>query len=97
MGNLKIVQLKEPQNGMMTMDNDIVFDGFVLLNDGTGLHTVEIRKDGEFVNVWIGGDLADDIGNDVEEFEDAYGTDLYETLQDFREGHSIAVAEVWPK
>jgi hypothetical protein len=73
----------------------IVFFGYVD-TDQDGVLPVDIRRDGEYVNVWISDNLADQLDGTVEDFISEYGSDLYEELEDYRSGNSIDVRDVWP-
>jgi hypothetical protein len=73
----------------------IVFFGYVD-TDQDGVLPVDIRLDGEYVNVWISDSLADQLDGTVEDFISEYGSDLYEELEDYRSGNSIDVRDVWP-
>jgi hypothetical protein len=73
----------------------IVFLGYVD-TDQDGVLPVDIRRDGEYVNVWISDNLADQLDGTVEDFISEYGSDLYEELEDYRSGNSIDVRDVWP-
>jgi hypothetical protein len=73
----------------------IVFFGYVD-TDQDGVLPVDIRRDGEYVNVWISDNLADQLDGTVEDFISEYGSDLYEELEDYRSGNSIDVRDIWP-
>jgi hypothetical protein len=73
----------------------IVFFGYVD-TDQDGVLPVDIRRDGEYVNVWISDSPADQLDGTVEDFISEYGSDLYEELEDYRSGNSIDVRDVWP-
>jgi hypothetical protein len=72
--------------------------GYVELNNEEGISTVEFRRDeydGKiYVNVWVDGDLADQIES-LEDFEHDYGKNLYLTLRDYRNYISISAAHIW--
>lgn len=62
------------------------------------LFRISIEKDGEYVNVWLDSDIADDI----ESIDDLRGIEGYEnkfyySVQDFRDEKSIPIEEVWPE
>lgn len=69
------------------------FQGFVETRDG--VESIDVERDGAYVNVWVGGNLADD----VEVFEDLlseYGSMFYYTLDDYKADRTVPHLDVWP-
>lgn len=78
--------------------NEILFEGYVeLLSDG-GVVPVEIRQQGGDINIWVDGDLADDVESPAD-FESNYGIGLYNSLKEYRtfEGAPHDIYDFWPK
>jgi hypothetical protein len=75
--------------------SDLFFEGYVELAYEQGVKIIEVRRDGEHVNVWVDGNMADD----VETFSDLisqYGCLFYETLAHYKAGRSVSYDLVWP-
>jgi len=71
------------------------FLGYIELNYKRGIQSIEIRRDGKYVNVWIDEDLADDI--DTKSRLAEYGDRFYITLDDYRKGIiPLTLDDVWP-
>lgn len=71
-----------------------LFNGFVEMNDGTGLLTVQIYKDGSIIDAYVGDRYATDVKS-AEDFKSYYGLKLYSTIEDFKRGNSTDVYKVW--
>jgi hypothetical protein len=62
-----------------------------------GLLPVEIiKQDDGYISAWVCGEMADDAGNDMEEFIAIYGEWLYLTMDSYRTGENQEnVRDVW--
>lgn len=48
-------------------------------------------------DVWVSGNLSDDIDGTVEDFIDAYGETCSDSIEGFGRGETYSIREVWPK
>jgi uncharacterized protein (DUF427 family) len=66
------------------------------MNHDEGIKSVSIKQDEEYVNVWVDGDLCDDVST-REEFREGYGSQFYLTFDDARKDIEMyTIEEVWP-
>lgn len=82
-------------NGSKLNDDAVLFYGYIALKNKQGLKRIEIRKDQEYINVWIDDDLADDV-QDVGYLIAEYGRNLYLSMDDYKQDKVIDVESVWP-
>lgn len=75
-----------------------IFSGYIDLPSGDGIESLEVYKEtyngNIYLNAYIGGDLMDDV-NTVGEFTDAYGDNLYQSLEDYKKGNVESLYTFW--
>lgn len=75
------------------MASKVLFNGYIDMGVD-GIIPIEIQRDGEYTDVFINNDVADDVDS-REYLESNYGDTLYRSLDDFRSGNKVMVSEVW--
>lgn len=78
------------------MSNDIKFSGFIIMNAGRGIQPIEVRRDGEYISIWIGDELADDIPATAGWYTylaDEYGNKFILELNDFND-KELSIADL---
>lgn len=84
------------------MRREVFWSGWVNCS-GDGVLWVEVyRSDrpgapSSEADVWVGGDLADDIDGTVDDFISAYGRVCADSIEGFGRGETYDITEAWPK
>lgn len=76
---------------------ETVWGGFVNAH-GRAVYPVEIYVDGEYVNVFVDGEIADQLDNTVESFIEEYGEEVSDSIAGFGSDlTTYSIRDVWPK